>query len=271
MKEIPFVKMHGLGNDFVIIDNRVFNYQFDKLQITKISDRKLGIGCDQFILIHGPDSGDARMQIFNKDGSEAEACGNGARCVAWLLMEEAGTKNIFIQTVSGILEAKLHDHMEVSVNMGKPKTDWHEIPMIIAMDTNKLDIVIDDLANPSAVNVGNPHVVFFVDNLAEVEIEEVGRSIENHYYFPKKTNVNFAQVLDRNTIKLRTFERGVGLTLACGTGACASAQAAFNRNLIDRKVKVEQDGGDLQITIHSNRNIEMRGKIEKSFVGVIEI
>ena len=263
--------MHGLGNDFVIIDNRAFNYQFDKLQITKISDRKIGVGCDQFILINKSDSCDAMMRIFNKDGSEAEACGNGTRCVAWLIMEEAGTKTSQIQTISGILEAKLHDNEEVSVNMGKPKSDWRDIPMIIAMDTNNLDLVIDDLANPSAINVGNPHVVFFVDNLAEVEIEEIGRSIENHYYFPKKTNVNFAQVLDRSTIKLRTFERGVGLTLACGTGACASAQTAYNRNLIDKDVKVLQDGGDLHVTIHSNGNIEMRGRIEKSFVGVIEI
>lgn len=270
-QEIPFIKMHGLGNDFVIIDQRIFKYALDVNKIKKISDRKLGVGCDQLILIDNSENANISMQIYNKDGSIVGACGNGTRCVAYLIMDEAGSEFVTIETIAGVLEAKLYTNGEVSVNLGVPKTSWYDIPVISEMDTNYIDIVIDDLKYPYAVNVGNPHIVFFVENLDEVEIEELGPSIENHYYFPEKVNVNFVEIIDRNNIKLRTFERGAGLTLACGTGASASVWAATCRDLTGNEVNVIQDGGNLLIKKLPNNSIEMRGKIEKSFVGVMEI
>lgn len=269
MTEIKFIKMHGCGNDFVIIDGRFNAINLSASQIQKISNRKFGVGCDQLIVIYESNNADCKIKIYNADGNEVEACGNGTRCVAHYIISEKKVTQVRIETLAGILSAQFCSDNIISVDMGKAKTAWHEIPMIVDMDTLAVDLVIDNLSYPTAVNIGNPHVVFFVDDFEDLEIDEIGYSIENHYYFPKKTNVNFAKIIDQQIIELKTYERGVGKTLACGTGACATVFAAVMKKLTKSHVLVKQEGGDLDITIHDNGHIEMKGKIEISFTGVI--
>lgn len=256
-----FSKMHGLGNDFVVIDEREGAVEMTAPRAQAIADRRAGIGCDQLILIGPSDRADVRMRIFNSDGSEVEACGNATRCVPLFLGSDA-----LIETKAGLLNARQIDR-GVSVDMGPARLIWDDIPLAYAMDTTVMPVSWEDLPAPAAVNVGNPHVVFFCDDLDTVDIERLGPLIEHDPLFPERVNVNFAQVRDRGHIRLIVWERGAGLTRACGTGACATAVAALRRGLVDAPVTVSLPGGDLVIEWEAGGHIQMTGPATHVFDG----
>ncbi|MBS1240088.1 MAG: diaminopimelate epimerase [Proteobacteria bacterium] len=260
---IPFIKMHGLGNDFVVLDAR---RDAPMIPITNdlaraLADRRTGIGCDQLIVLEESDFADFAMRIFNNDGSEVEACGNATRAVA-LLHGEAAT----IETAGGMLHVSPSEG-GISVDMGTPRFGWDEIPLAYAMDTDSLPVAWENLESPMAVNVGNPHVVFFVEDADAVELERLGPQIEHDPLFPERVNVNVAQVVSRKAILLRVWERGAGLTRACGTGACASAVAAMKKGLVDREVAVTLPGGTLTIRWDEDGEVTMTGPAAESFRG----
>lgn len=252
--------MHGLGNDFVIIDGRAAPVVMTSAKARAISDRKTGIGCDQLILLTQSETADVRMQIYNADGDEVEACGNAARCVVALLGHD-----ISIETAGGNLQGSLSG-AQVSVDMGAPRFEWDQIPLSFAMDTSAMPVSWEELSDPIAVNVGNPHVIFVVDDVSGVELERLGPLIENDPIFPERINVNVAHVTNGD-IHLRVWERGVGLTLACGTGACATAVALIRRGLVSSPVAVHLPGGALQIAWQAGGNIQMTGDTAHVFEG----
>ena len=263
----PFIKMHGLGNDFVILDSTKNQYTISKKYIQLIADRKFGIGCDQVIEMKHSEKEDIFMKIFNSDGSEAESCGNAARCVAGLLFASAPKKEVTIETIVGVLKAESEKNGNIKVDMGKPKFFWKEIPL----KTNKNEINFEKLSlkNGFAINVGNPHIVFFTSDLKTFNIEKIGPIIENDPLFPAKVNVEICEVINKNKIRTKVWERGVGKTLACGSGACASLVAACKLGLTNPKAEVILDGGSLNITwnINSNAHVIMSGPIAVSFLG----
>ena len=272
MQKINFIKMHGLGNDFVIIDKRLENINVSKSLINKLSDRKSGAGCDQLITISSSTSPDieANIEIFNPSGDRAEACGNGTRCVAKLLFDETKKKEVNILSDAGILKATKKDNFNISVNLGKLSTNWKKIPLSKNIDTLNIPIIIDNFSNGVAVNIGNPHIIFFGNNLDKVDLASIGPTIENNKLFPNKTNVEIVEVINNKKIKMRVWERGAGLTLACGSGACASVYAGQLKNLLDNNVEVQLERGSLFINIVKNEAI-MTGPAEISFHGSIEI
>jgi diaminopimelate epimerase len=262
---IPFIKMHGLGNDFVVLDARDGNLPPLEAQVARaIADRRTGIGCDQVIVLEPSQVADFRMRIRNADGGEVEACGNATRAVALLHGKPAE-----IETVAGILSARPEDG-GVAVDMGEPEFGWDAIPLSDAMDTLDMPVGWDDLERPTAVNIGNPHVVFFVADCDKVQLDRIGPAIETDPLFPERVNVNVATVEAPDSIRLRTWERGVGLTRACGTGACATAVAAMRRKLVDREVVVTQQGGKLLITWGEDGRITMTGPATESFRGTFD-
>ena len=263
--DIKAFKMDGLGNDFVIIDNREKTTNLTKDQIIKICDRKF-IGCDQLILIKKNDTSDATLEFFNSDGGTSGACGNGTRCIADLLARESNKKTIILTTLSGNLKSEIFDEKIVSTEIGIAKTNWNEIPLSKNIDTKNLNIKISDLNNNehfggTAVNVGNPHVIFFVDDNENFEIKKIGPEIENHILFPEKCNVTLATIINRKLIKVKVWERGAGLTKACGTAACATAFAARQNGLTENKVDIEFSTGKLSISIDEKNNIKMKGPV----------
>ena len=263
--EIKAFKMDGLGNDFVIIDQRNQNYNLTKDQIIKICDRNF-IGCDQLIFIQKSDKKDAELVFYNSDGSVSGACGNGTRCVADLLSKENNDKEIILWTSSGELKSKILDDNLVETEIGIPKTNWDEIPLIKNLDTKNLNIKIVNKNNAehiggTSINVGNPHVVFFVDNIEDYDLKKIGPEIENHNYFPEKCNVTLARVISRKLIKVKVWERGAGLTKACGTAACATAVAANINGLTDKKTDIEFALGKLSISIDANNSVHMKGPV----------
>lgn len=268
----PFIKMHGLGNDFVVIDARAEPLALAPAEIRAIGDRRTGVGFDQLLIIEPPRSpgADAFMRIANPDGSAAGACGNGTRCVADLLLRESGRQATVIETVAGLLVAERESAGRIKVDMGEPRLDWRDIPLAQAMDTNHLDLAVGSLGDPCAVSMGNPHVVFFVPDTASVPLDRLGPEIEHHPLFPRRANVNVAQVIDARQIRLRVWERGVGLTRACGSGACATAVAAHRRALVGRSVDVRLDGGLLTIEWRLDNHVYMTGPIAISFTGEID-
>ena len=272
MEKINFIKMHGLGNDFVIIDNRQGNLTINNTLINKLSDRKSGAGCDQLITINASKEIDihAKIEIFNPNGDRAEACGNGTRCVAKLLFEESDRDELQIQSDAGILYAKKIDSKNISVNLGKLSTNWKDIPLAREIDTLNIPININGFGNGVAVNIGNPHVVFFGQNIDEVDLKSIGLEIEHHELFPEKTNVEIVEIINKYTIKMRVWERGAGLTLACGSGACASVFAGQIKNLLDNNVEVQLERGSLFINIENNE-ATMKGPAEISFHGTLEV
>jgi diaminopimelate epimerase len=258
-----FHKMHGLGNDFVIIDCRNAPLVINPEKARNIADRGAGIGCDQLILIEPSDVCDIRMRIFNHDGSEVEACGNATRCVVALL-----DRDISIETKGGLLMGTLTGG-GVSVDIGEPRFQWKQIPLAYAMDTEALPLAWEELSSPICVNVGNPHAVFFVPDVDSIALMELGPIIEHDIVFPERVNVNVASVKD-NKITLRVWERGVGLTRACGTGACATAVAAIRRGLVQSPVKVEQLGGQLTVAWQPGQSILMTGGTSYVFKGIAD-
>lgn len=258
-----FDKMHGLGNDFVIIDARSEPFDVTPALARAIADRRTGVGCDQLIVLEPSVGADLRMRIWNSDGGEVETCGNAARCVVQL----TGARRI--DSDAGPLEgAELG--AEIEVGIGEPSFDWSEIPLAYAMDTSALPLGWDGLERPMALNVGNPHVVFFVASLESIPIEELGPKIEHDPAFPERVNVNVAEITSDH-IRLRTWERGAGLTLACGTGACATGVAAIKTQRATSPVKVTMPGGSLTISWQPGQPIRMRGSATHVFSGELDL
>ncbi len=258
-------KMDGLGNDFVIIDNRQKINDLSKEEIIKICDRNF-IGCDQLIFIEKDRTSDARLKFFNSNGGETGACGNGTRCVAELISKEKNDKIIILNTLSGNLKSEILGNNLVTTEIGQAKNQWNEIPMLKESNTLNLNIKIDDINKNqhyggTAVNVGNPHVIFFVDNIDDFDIAKIGPKIENHKMFPEKCNVTIAKVINKNLIKVKVWERGAGLTKACGTAACATTFAGSLNNLTEKNTNIEFETGRLSIFIDEKNSIHMKGPV----------
>jgi diaminopimelate epimerase len=258
-----FDKMHGLGNDFVVLDARTEPFAVTPALAKAIADRRTGIGCDQLIVLERSDRADLKMRIWNSDGGEVESCGNATRCVVQL----TGARRI--DTDGGLLEGE-DLGTEVEVTLPEPRFGWDEIPLAYPMDTSALPMAWDGLEHPMAVNVGNPHLVFFVPDAREVPLEDLGPRIENDPAFPERINVNVATYV-HDRLKLRTFERGAGETLACGTGACASAVAAIASKVAPSPVRVDMTGGSLTIAWAPGQPIRMRGSATHVFSGELEL
>lgn len=269
-----FLKMNGTGNDFVVVDSRggeLFRPSAD--EVRALSDRKSGIGCDQLIGIEPSGDADAFMRIWNADGAEVSACGNATRCVGWRILEETGRDEVVLATAAGRLTVVRAGAHRVTVDMGPPRLGWSDIPLFEEMDTRGIELQVGPidaplLHTPGCVNMGNPHVVFFVDDAERAPVVEVGPLIEHHFLFPEGVNVGFAQIQAPDRIRLRVWERGAGLTKACGTGACAALVAANRRGLSDRRGVVMTDGGDLTIEWRlEDDHVLMTGDVAVEFDG----
>jgi diaminopimelate epimerase len=263
----PFIKMHGLGNDFVVLDSTKNQYNINKASIQLIANRKFGVGCDQVIEMKHSDKEDIYMKIYNADGTEAEACGNAARCIAGLLFASSPKKAVSIETIAGVLKAESEENGLIKVDMGKPKFFWKDIPL--SMNISEINFEELTLKNGLAINIGNPHIVFFVKDLDAVDINKIGPLIENNSLFPEKINVEICQLENRKKIKVLVWERGAGNTLACGSGACAALVAAYKNSLSEPQAEIVLDGGSLNITwnIGSDEHVIMSGPIAVSFLG----
>ncbi len=269
-----FFKMHGLGNDFVVFDGRKGAIVPAPALARAIADRRLGVGCDQVIVIETAKIGaDAAMRILNADGGEVESCGNAARCVARMLMEEKDATAVRIETLGGPLLCSDAGHGEVTVDMGEPRFDWQDIPLSQSVDTNRFCLTVDSAAfMASAVSVGNPHCVLFMDDAEQADVAGLGVAIEHHPLFPARTNVEFVSVLSPSRLRMRVWERGAGITRACGTGACAAAVAAHRRGLTGRRTDIVLDGGTLAIHWRErDGHILMTGPTSLSFVGDVDL
>lgn len=269
MSATSFVKMHGLGNDFVVIDARRAPFPLDEMGARAIADRRTGIGCDQLIIIepaqHG--SADIFMRIHNADGGEVEACGNATRCIAAIVMEESGADQVVVETNAGLLRAQPAGKGRVSVDMGPARLAWHEIPLAGEQDTLHVDLALGPLADPVCTNMGNPHATFFVADAMSVDLASIGPKLEHDPTFPERANIGVAQILSPTRLRLRVWERGVGITRACGTGACAALVAASRRGLTARKAEVVLDGGTLEIEWRGDGHVMMTGPVATSFTG----
>ena len=270
--DIPFVKMHGLGNDFVVLDARARPLDWSEEHYRRVADRRTGIGCDQFMVLRPPmRDGDVFMEIRNADGGEVEACGNGTRCVAALMFDERGRGEAAVETVAGTLLAARAPDGLVRVDMGPARLAWDEIPLAGPADTLCLDLARGPLAAPTATNIGNPHATFFVEDAGAVDLETWGPRIEHDALFPERANVGVAEMQGRAAMRLRVWERGVGITRACGTGACAAVAAAVRRGLGDRRMDVHLDGGALGIEWReSDGHLLMTGPAAVSFRGELD-
>ena len=272
MTGLAFTKMHGLGNDFVVFDARRQPVRLSDAQVRAIADRKTGVGCDQLIVVGAAKNGSAAayMTIRNADGGEVEACGNATRCVASVLMAETGLDRVGIETVVGHLDVTTAGAGRYSVDFGPARLGWQEIPLAEERDTLHLGISVGPLSDPVAVNVGNPHAVFIVDDAEAIDLETHGPVVERHPLFPERINVEAIQVLSRDRIRMRVWERGVGITRACGTGACAALIAAARRGLTERRAEVILDGGPLDIAWRDDDHVIMTGPVAVSFTGILD-
>ncbi|MGC1412123.1 MAG: diaminopimelate epimerase [Acetobacteraceae bacterium] len=269
-----FLKMHGCGNDFVVFDERAGPLGLTPRRAAAIADRRTGVGCDQFIAIEpGParSNADAFMRIRNPDGSEAGACGNATRCVAHLLARETGRRVQVIRTIAGNLPSEALADGRVQVDMGPARLDWADIPLARPMDTLHLDLAAGSVADPAAASMGNPHATFFVDDVARLPAAELGPRFEHDTLFPERANIGFAEILAPDRIRLRVWERGAGLTLACGSGACAALVNAHRRGLAGRRAIVAVDGGELEVEWRADGHVLMTGPVATSFVGDIDL
>ena len=272
----PFVKMHGLGNDFVIFDGRTDGFAPSAALVRAVADRHRGVGCDQVITMEAAHHADLFMRIHNPDGSESGACGNATRCVAALVLPETGGEAITIETLGGLLRAKMEADGQVTVDMGEPRLGWADIPLAQEMDTLDVDFAFTapdgtKLRAPVAVNMGNPHVVFFVADAEAVDLPAVGPEIEHNPLFPERVNVSVAEVRGRDAMRVRVWERGAGITLACGSAACAAVVAATRRGLIDGSAAITMDGGTLHLAWRADNHVMMTGPVATSFRGQLEV
>ena len=265
--------MHGLGNDFVVLDNRDGSFSLNLEQARTIADRRLGVGCDQLLIMKPATSegADVFMEIRNTDGSEAEACGNGTRCVAAHLMDESGNDAINIQTVAGILPAVRHTAGMVSVDMGPANLGWSDIPLASKVDTLNVDVTAGPLSDAVAVNMGNPHAVFFVDDAEAVDVDKWGAELEHDPMFPERANIEVVSAIGPDRFRMRVWERSVGITRACGSGACAVGVAAHRRGMAGRKTEIVLDGGSLFIEWReSDGHVLMAGPTARVYDGVFD-
>ncbi|HEY7992564.1 MAG TPA: diaminopimelate epimerase [Stellaceae bacterium] len=272
MSAVKFIKMHGLGNDFVVLDARATALAVSDAQARAIADRHTGVGCDQLIVLEKPR--DRRAQLFmairNADGGLVEACGNAARCIADLVMRERNSDNATIETEAGLITACAAGSRRVSVDMGEPATSWREIPLAKECDTDHVPLALGPLRDPVATSMGNPHVTFFVPDVAAIDIATLGPTLEHDALFPERCNIGVAQILSRDKIRLRVWERGAGLTPACGTGACAALVASVRRGLTGRKAEIVADGGSLEIEWRADNHVIMTGPVAVSFTGTLD-
>jgi len=271
-----FVKMHGLGNDFAIFDGRPAPLDISPEQIAALGTRRRGIGFDQMVIIDPPKSAgsDAFLRIYNADGTEVGACGNATRCIARLLAQELAKPDVVLETKAARLDAVIKKNNKVSVDMGPVYLDWKDIPLSQEEDTLSLSVQEGVLKHPVGVNVGNPHAVFFLQHadIETVPLDRLGPKVENHPLFPEKVNVEIAHVINHGKIRMRVWERGVGITEACGTGACAVAVAGVRRGLTSRKVTVILDGGELEIEWReSDNHVIMTGPVTEVYRGEVEL
>lgn len=268
---LPFLKMHGLGNDFVVLDARDrADARLGEAAVRAVGDRRRGVGFDQLLTLEPSTKADVFLRIHNPDGSESGACGNGTRCVAALVLDETGRQAVTIETRAGLLRARRVGD-QVTVDMGEPGLDWQAIPLARAMDTLKLDYAKGSLRDPAAVSMGNPHIVFFTtEDPYTVELDTLGPQVETDTLFPARTNVEVARVNPDGSIDLRVWERGAGLTLACGSGACATLVAAARRGLTGRTARVNLPGGTLTIEWAADNHVWMTGPVATAFAGTLD-
>ncbi len=273
MAPLPFRKMHGLGNDFVVLDARAQDLSITPGRAAAISDRRFGVGCDQFIVMEPPgDGADVFMRIRNPDGSEAGACGNATRCIASLVAAETGRDRIVVRTIAGDLPVEVLPGGLYRADMGPARLGWQDVPLARAMDTLHLPLARDGLADPAACSMGNPHATFFVPDLDAVPVAELGPGLEHDPLFPERANIGFVQVLNPEHIRQAMWERGAGITLACGSGACAAVVNAARRGLTGRRVRVTLAGGDLEIAWReADGHVLMTGPVATAFTGELDL
>ena len=274
---LPFRKMHGLGNDFVVLDARGAGFDLTAERRRTIADRRLGVGCDQLIVLEPPTErgADVFMRIYNPDGGEAGACGNATRCVASMLMDERKTDQVTVQTIAGLLDSQKtgignNGLPVISVDMGPAGLDWRDIPVAAACDTNHMPVGLGPLQDPVGTGMGNPHATFFVDDAEAIPLAELGPKLEHDRFFPERANIGVAQLLGEGRLRLRVWERGAGITLACGSGACAAVVAASRRGLVQRKADVVLEGGTLTIEWLRDNHVMMTGGIAVAFKGELD-
>ncbi|WP_439816656.1 diaminopimelate epimerase [Zavarzinia sp. CC-PAN008] len=268
MQAIPFLKMHGAGNDFVVFDARQALITMTPAVARKIADRRFGVGCDQLIVLEPSREADAFMRIYNPDGSESGACGNAARCVGALLIAGLGRNDCRIETLFGVLTAQSAADGLVTVDMGVPQLDWQQIPLAHATDTLHVDFSpAPGLSDPVCVSMGNPHAVFFVADADAIDVPALGPAIEHDPLFPQRANISFASLNEDGSIRLRVWERGAGMTQACGSAACATVVAASRRGLVDRSAKLVMDGGTLSVTWAPDGHAMLTGPVAVAFTG----
>lgn len=268
----PFLKMHGLGNDFCVFDARREPLALTASRARAVADRRTGIGCDQIVVIESPRTrpADAFMTIRNADGGAVSACGNATRCVAWLLMRESGRDQVVIETAAGLLDAELGGDGMIAVDMGPARLDWRDIPLAEPVDTGHLPVALGPLSDPVGVGMGNPHAVFFVERAEAVDLERLGPVLEHDPLFPERCNIEVVQVLSPERLRMRVWERGAGITRACGTGACAAVVAAARRGLTGRKAEVVLDGGPLLVEWQPDGHVMMTGPVAVAFSGTLD-
>ena len=271
MRGTPFVKMHGLGNDFVVLDARRHALALHERTARAIADRHRGVGCDQVLVIEPPRSrgADVFMRIRNPDGGEAEACGNGTRCVADLVMRETGKDRVVIETRGGLLEARAAAG-RIAVDMGEARFGWRDIPLTHECDTLHVPLALGPLVDPVCTSMGNPHATFFVDDVEAFDLATLGPKLERDPIFPERANIGLVQVLSPERLRFRVWERGAGITVACGSGACAALVAASRRGLARRRAEVLADGGPLQIDWREDGHVLMTGPVAVSFTGTLD-
>lgn len=269
MQRIGFRKMHGLGNDFVVIDRRCGDVAIGPRAVRALADRHIGIGCDQLILIEPPrlPAAQAFMRILNADGSESGACGNATRCIARLIAAETGDRRVRIETLGGLLDAEVLADGLVAVDMGAARTGWRDIPLAREADTAAVDLEAGPLSRPVCTSMGNPHATFFVADAEAVDLAALGPVLEQDTLFPERCNIGVATVRDSRRIRLRVWERGAGVTLACGSGACAALVAAHRLGLTERRASVVLDGGELDILWRDDGHVVMTGPAALAFEG----
>uniref|UniRef100_A0A8J4HAQ5 Diaminopimelate epimerase n=1 Tax=Acidicaldus sp. TaxID=1872105 RepID=A0A8J4HAQ5_9PROT len=270
--QVPFIKMHGLGNDFVVIDARARPLALAPEQAALLADRHFGVGCDQIVVLEPDAEAAAFMRILNADGSEAGACGNATRCIADLLFREKGDAAPLIRTRAGLLPTQRQADGRITVDMGKPELAWDKIPLASACDTLHLPLCLGPLADPASCAMGNPHATFFINNPDALAIAELGPALEHHALFPERANIGFAEILGPDRIRLIVWERGTGRTLACGSGACAALVNAARRGLVGRAATLLLDGGALEIAWReADDHVLMTGPAARVFAGIIEL
>lgn len=275
MNAVPFTKMHGLGNDFVVVDARRQPFAVTAAEARAIADRRWGVGCDQLIVIEPSQKADAFLRILNADGGEVSACGNASRCIGAVLMAEKKADHVTLETRAGALEARKSAN-GVAVDMGPARLDWKDIPLSRAMDTAHVDLSLDAgngqmLRDPVCVSMGNPHAIFFVRDPYAYDLGVLGPKLEHDPLFPERANITLVDVVARDHAVMRTWERGAGLTLACGTAACATLVAAHRRGLMDRKGRLTLPGGELQIEWRGDNHVVMAGPVATSFAGTLDV